>query len=335
MPFYKVSELRTNDTRTWCYWISICRHHYVGIWQRPDLNLNNFAKSQPTIAYARGKDVQKGRCVVRESADEKHSQCTGEVTARGLCKRHYRLISQSRTLFNQIANPIPRLTTMPAEDRLPAEPAKATLDRVIPAGQGVQSPKATTHAERFLSPNDIGKILSVTGEAVKQWIFNRRLPAVKLANGYWKVRVRDFEAFLKARHAVVKRRVLITQALDGRMDVDVDAVRALGYEPILARNHVDALLKSLDHYPALFVINLGIKEVEPWKLAQKVRANKSLRKIPILFVGGPEMTDMVAERATELSVQGFVKLPTDKESIRSERGATVNPRFSVVLLLCL
>ena len=65
------------------------------------------------------------------------------------------------------------------------------------AAYGVSVPAEPSISERFLSPNDIGKILNVTGEAVKQWIYHRRLPAVKLANGYWKVKVVDFEAFLR------------------------------------------------------------------------------------------------------------------------------------------
>src|SRR5436190_21499997 len=73
---------------------------------------------------------------------------------------------------------------------------------VVPAQAelyGISVPVLTDKGERFLSPNDIGKILNVTGEAVKQWIYRRKLPAVKLANGYRKVKVSEFEAFLKAR----------------------------------------------------------------------------------------------------------------------------------------
>src|ERR1041385_5094653 len=50
---------------------------------------------------------------------------------------------------------------------------------------------------RRLSPDQIGKILNVTGEAVKYWIHLGRLPAVKMQNGYWKIRVADVEGFLK------------------------------------------------------------------------------------------------------------------------------------------
>src|ERR1019366_10683000 len=75
---------------------------------------------------------------------------------------------------------------------------------------GINVPVLTDTGERFLSPNDIGKILNVTGEAVKQWIYRRKLPAVKLANGYWKVKVAAFEGFLKARTEIGRRHILIT-----------------------------------------------------------------------------------------------------------------------------
>jgi CheY-like chemotaxis protein len=186
------------------------------------------------------------------------------------------------------------------------------------AAYGVKIPTEPTETERFLSPNEIGKILNVTGEAVKQWIYHRRLPAVKLANGYWKVRVADFEAFLKARHEVGKRRVLVTDTRNGSMSDVVQTVEELGHQAVVAHNYADALLKSLDHYPALFVINLSIKDVEPWKLAEKIRATKALRKFPILFVAESDLSDSDAERALKLSAQGFLKRPVDKSTLSAE-----------------
>lgn len=186
------------------------------------------------------------------------------------------------------------------------------------AAYGVSVPTEPTAAERFLSPNDIGKILNVTGEAVKQWIYHRRLPAVKLANGYWKVKVVDFENFLKARHEVGRRRILITDSKAGAMTEVVQAVERLGHQAVTAHNYADALLKSLDHYPALFVINVSLKDVEPWKLAEKIRATKALRKFPILFVADADLTDTDAERALKLSAQGFLKRPLDVDDLVRE-----------------
>ena len=186
------------------------------------------------------------------------------------------------------------------------------------AAYGITVPTEPTGSERFLSPNDIGKILNVTGEAVKQWIYHRRLPAVKLANGYWKVKVTDFESFLKARHEVGRRRVLITDSKASAMSEVTQAVERLGHQPVAAHNFADALLKSLDHYPALFVINLSLKEVEPWKLAEKIRSTKALRKFPILLVADSDLSDADAERALKLSAQGFLRRPLDVDELARE-----------------
>ena len=44
-----------------------------------------------------------------------------------------------------------------------------------------------------VSPNEAGKKLGVTGEAVKQWIYNGKLKAAKADNGYWWVREKDLK----------------------------------------------------------------------------------------------------------------------------------------------
>ena len=102
------------------------------------------------------------------------------------------------------------------------------------------------------------------------------------------------------------------------MNEVVQAVERLGHQPVTAHNYADALLKSLDHYPALFVINLSLKDVEPWKLAEKIRGTKALRKFPILLVADADLTDTDAERALKLAAQGFLKRPLDVEDLVKE-----------------
>ena len=186
------------------------------------------------------------------------------------------------------------------------------------AAYGVTLPGEASASERFLSPNEIGKILNLTGEAVKQWIYQRRLPAVKLANGYWKVKVSDFEAFLKARQDVGKRRVLVTDTSDGKMIDVLRAVEQLGHQPVTAHNYADALLKSSDSHPALFIINCSAAEFEPWKLAEKVRTTKALRNVPILLVADADLSESDADRALALGAQGFLKRPLDENTLLHE-----------------
>ena len=192
------------------------------------------------------------------------------------------------------------------------------------AAYGISVPGEPSASERYLSPNDIGKILNLTGEAVKQWIYQRRLPAVKLANGYWKVKVSDFEAFLKARHEVGRRRVLVVCSKDNPMSDVFETVEQLGHQPIATTNYADAMLKALDHHPALFVINCSATDTDPWKLIQKIRATKSLRSVPILLTAETELSEADAERALELGAQGFLKRPTDPVVLQKEIERSLN-----------
>lgn len=187
------------------------------------------------------------------------------------------------------------------------------------AAYGVTLPAEPSPSERFLSPNDIGKILNLTGEAVKQWIYHRRLPAVKLANGYWKVRVSDFEAFLKARQEVARRWILLTIERDDPAASAVQAaVERLGHQWLVSQNLTDALLKAQDHHPALCIVNLNSIATDPWKLVEKMRGVKKLKNIPILFLSDNEPTEAEAARALELSAQGFLKRPFDAAILAEE-----------------
>jgi CheY-like chemotaxis protein len=186
------------------------------------------------------------------------------------------------------------------------------------AAYGINLPKELAASERYLSPNDIGKILGITGEAVKQWIYHRRLPAVKLANGYWKVRVSDFEAFLKARHDIGRRRILLIDTHQGGLSDVAQVIEKLGHSPVTAHNHADALLKALDLHPALLIIDCSLKETEPWKIAEKIRATKALKSVPILLLASAELSEEDAEKALQLQAQGFLRHPVAAETLSQE-----------------
>ena len=186
------------------------------------------------------------------------------------------------------------------------------------AAYGISLPVSTDAGERFLSPNDIGKILNVTGEAVKQWIYRRKLPAVRLANGYWKVKVAEFESFLKSRTEIGRRHVLITDGGNSGSSEVIQALEALGHQPVLAHNYSDALLKALDHLPAMFVICISSNDPGCWKFAEKIRSNKSLRSFPMLIIGGTSISESDTENAVQSNAQGILARPLNIEIVKKE-----------------
>ena len=60
--------------------------------------------------------------------------------------------------------------------------------------------KKINRPDNCISPNEAGKELNCTGEAVKQWIYKGRLRAAKAPNRYWWIKREDLDAFLASRN---------------------------------------------------------------------------------------------------------------------------------------
>ena len=91
----------------------MCDRHYSTILLRPDLNLNDFAVRMETVTATikRQKQPVPGRCLVQETVigpvkGSTTCKCQEPIHARGLCKNHYRKLSENSALFDEIAEPV-------------------------------------------------------------------------------------------------------------------------------------------------------------------------------------------------------------------------------------
>jgi CheY-like chemotaxis protein len=183
---------------------------------------------------------------------------------------------------------------------------------------GLSLPLDLLHEERYISPNQAGKIMNVTGEAVKQWIYSHRLPATKMSNGYWRIKVSDFEHFIKARHEVGKRRVLIVDDPTGNEAQFAVELDGLGHDVVFANSMADAFLKAADLNPALFILNVSMKACEVWKLAVKLRNTRCIKNVPLLLLSDKDLTEAESEKALLLGAQGFMRKPVSGPALIRE-----------------
>ena len=169
--------------------------------------------------------------------------------------------------------------------------------------------------ERTLSPNEIAPIFGVTGEAVKHWIYQRRLPAVKQMNGYWRVKVSDLERFIHARSEVGKQFILIA-ARPEFSGIAAEALKTLPHNSVIAANLSDALLKAQSMRPSLLLIDTGW--TEGWKLLLKVRSYKPLRNVPIILVSPKPLSVEELDTAMKAEVAGCLVEPFDAKMLAAE-----------------
>jgi CheY-like chemotaxis protein len=159
--------------------------------------------------------------------------------------------------------------------------------------------------EEYLSPNAAGRELGLTGEAVKQWIYQRRLPATKLSNGYWRILRADLEKFVKERRKGGPRKMLLVGAIAERI---APGIEAAGWQTSIAHNPVDAVVRASDSRPSVILIDLASLGDGGWTVAEKIRSGRGTKRLPIFFVA-PEGTEADAEameRALAVSAQGYL-----------------------------
>lgn len=165
--------------------------------------------------------------------------------------------------------------------------------------------------EQFLSPNDIGELLGCTGEAVKQWIYNNRLSAIKQPNGYWKIKVKDLEAYLKSRSQVLPKVMVFGKEETGAV------IQKLGNVVIVCSAYVDAVLKAAYEVPNLFVID--VSHPDAWKFLDNIRKSKKLKRSRIALFG-KTLSDQQLEKALKLSARTMIDPDNIESDIRKAMG---------------
>jgi hypothetical protein len=190
---------------------------------------------------------------------------------------------------------------------------------------GLITPKPTEPSERFISPNTAGRILNVTGEAVKQWIYSRKLPATKLSNGYWKIKVSDLETYVHRRDSSAAVRVLIMAADRMQAQIISRAVQQFGHMPVVAHSPSDAMLKTADFRPRVVIADVEDGK-SAWGFLKWLRECSYSRCLSIIAFSARTLSDEEADLAAKLKVQAFLKPPLDSELVWKEitRGLSAN-----------
>lgn len=172
-------------------------------------------------------------------------------------------------------------------------------------GDGAGHRPARSGDADFLSPNAAGRELGVTGEAVKQWIYQRKLLATKLPNGYWRILRADLERFLKERREGGRRRMLLVGGIAARLSPGVEAS---GWQTLVAHNPVDAVVRAVDCRPSVVVIDVASLGDGGWAVAEKLRRGRGTRRLPIFLVGpeGAAADPEAMDRALAVSAQGYL-----------------------------
>jgi excisionase family DNA binding protein len=141
-----------------------------------------------------------------------------------------------------------------ARQSISVVPGKLKICPELAKQFGVDEP---LEAKRTISPNEAAKLLGITGESVKQWVYHGRLPAIKLSNGYWRIRVADLSQYLENRLSRPKHTVLLSHSDATTLDMLVKTIEEMGQTALIANSDIDALLKLRNERPSVTILDLS------------------------------------------------------------------------------
>lgn len=174
-------------------------------------------------------------------------------------------------------------------------------------------------AEKTISPNEAAAMLGITGEAVKQWVYHGRLPAIKLQNGYWRIKVQDLSSYLESKMGLPKRSILIAPTDAPTLDWLIKVVEDLGHIALVANNEIDAVLKARNQNPSLMLLDLS--NPCSWSLLRK-RDSQITQKVLLLL--GRELTTEQMQVVTDSGAVAALQKPIDEHNFRRELGRAID-----------
>jgi CheY-like chemotaxis protein len=167
-----------------------------------------------------------------------------------------------------------------------------------------------------ISPNEAGALLGFTGEAVKQWVYSGQLPAVKLSNGYWRIRKVDLQNYVQSK-CELRQRILVTAANPTHRAVLEQAIRRCGHHPVQASSLLDALLKANDLKPGIVFIDLS--DNYAWNLIRRLKTEPGANRASGIVVIAP--AELQQEQLSELmryNIKAALTEPLDEAEVARE-----------------
>lgn len=156
-----------------------------------------------------------------------------------------------------------------------------------------------------LTPNEAGRILNVTGEAVKQWIYAGKLPATKLPNGYYQIKHADLAQYLLNRRNAAQ--VLALASSDHSLEATLAGIvkeQSLSFTTVT--DTVAALKQFKTQAPNLLVVDLdGFKD--GWKLIRKIRGCQRYGSPKVLLLSRMGLSEKETAEAVRLGVSGCLE----------------------------
>lgn len=108
-----------------------------------------------------------------------------------------------------------------------------------------------------------------------------------------------------------KKKILVVDDTDLNRDLVVQLLED-EYDMVIAENGEEALLKTESERPDLILMDLGMPVMDGWEATKKLKANESLKHIPVIAVTSHAMVGDEIE-ARKAGCDDYLPKPIDED----------------------
>ena len=175
---------------------------------------------------------------------------------------------------------------------------------------------------KYLTTGDAAKACDVSLVAVKKWIRQGKLRAIRTPGGHFRIPADEFERF-RAEYrfgggGVRRRRVLVVDHEPAIVGVITETLRVDSrLEIATAENGYDGLLKVGTFRPDLLVLDLRMPRIDGFEVCRRVKGDATTRSTKILAISGfggeGARTQALAASADAFLPKPFFTRPLEEE----------------------
>jgi excisionase family DNA binding protein len=166
------------------------------------------------------------------------------------------------------------------------------------------------------TPNDVGSLLGVHHNTIKNWIKGKQVVAFQTVGGHYRVPRREVVRLIKNRGLPVPDELQGPMGLVYIVDDDEIIRRAMedslseDYEVYTFSNGFEALMQIGRLKPDLLVLDIFMPGIDGFEMVRKLRVDEKLSNLRVIGMSGKTVT------AEEALKEGFDEFYEKKEGLK-------------------
>ena len=153
------------------------------------------------------------------------------------------------------------------------------------------------------TPNDVGNLLGVHHNTIKNWIKGKQVVAFQTVGGHYRVPRREVVRLIKGRDLPVPEELQGPMGLVYVVDDDelirraLEDTLSLDYEVYTFSNGFDALMQIGRLKPDILVLDIYMPGIDGFAMVKKLRLDSKLANLRVIGMSGKEVTAEEAKNA--------------------------------------